>query len=140
MTKTTESTALIPWPPPQSPEEFVRLEAEKTANEIARRSLETAKYEARNLTRHLAQILPPLTGQHAVGCIQHAMERPQTAHLIGDHRIEMEIYAPTRPNAGRKRLMRPASDIEKGVGRQFSEEQLQELSTHSLDRIDPIGQ
>ena len=36
--KKPESTAIIPWSPPQSPEEFVRSEVEKNANEIARRS------------------------------------------------------------------------------------------------------
>lgn len=135
-----ESTALIPWSPPQSPEEFARSEAEKNANEIARSSLEAAKYEARSLTRHLVQILPPLTGQYAVGCARISVERLQTIHLIGDRKIEMEIYAPTRPNTGNKLLMRPARDIEKGIGREFSEEQLQELYTYSEDRIEPIGQ
>ena len=85
------------------------------------------------------QILPPLTGQYAVGFAQLAIERLPTTHLIGDRRIKMEIYAPTKPNTGNKLLMRPNPVLEEMVGRQFSQEQLQELHTYSQDRIDPIG-
>jgi len=136
---TSESTELVPWRPPQSPEEFVRSVAEKKTNEIVGRSLNTAKYEAANLTRHLVQILPPLTGQYAVGCAHFAIERPHIANFIGDRRIEIEIYAPTRKAGEKKILMRPDPFVEKSMGKQFSEEQLQELYTYSQDGINPIG-
>lgn len=142
VTKKPESTALIPWSLPQSPEEFIRSEVEKHANEIARRSLEAAKYEACNLTsRHLVQILPPLTGQYAVGCTHFAIERPQTEQLVGDHRIEMEIYAPTRANTGNKLLINPKlmPGHEEINGGHFTQWQLQELHTYSQDQIEPVG-
>jgi pimeloyl-ACP methyl ester carboxylesterase len=87
--------------------------------------------------RHLYQVLPALTGIHSVGYTSLVIEGPKNTHSVGDSKIGIEIYAPTKKETGNKVPLEFPGDHLKNFLK-LSSEQIQTLQTHSHDQIDPI--
>lgn len=145
------STALVPYVPPQS-QAIAKSHLERIVDAVYKHSLEVAKFETRALSppnrdssttmreagsRRLYQIMPVLTGPHSLGYTRFVIEGPKKTRSVGDSRIGIEVYVPTKRGTGSRVPLAefPAGHLEK-IGLNF--EQIQTLRTHSHDQIDPI--
>lgn len=155
------STAVVPRLPYPNPSLSLRVGKAYRAvlNVIAdadsRHSIAAAKLENRHLigacpshldpqtvkearSRRLYQVLPSLSGPHSVGHTSFIIDGPKTRSVrtgeIGDDKIGIELYAPTRKSTGNKA---PLEFPERHLETILSPEQMHTLHTHSLDQIDP---